>query len=141
MENQVFFTVLSGTLVFVLGQILQKFIFEPLQEYKKIVGKIDNKLKYYANILTSSGFNEELIVEVTDTVRALSCDLESGYKQIPFSNFFSKIGILETKGGIAEAAKNLISISNSGGRSDTRATRCNDEIEKVRKLLKIEALS
>ncbi|MBU0974381.1 hypothetical protein KKD03_01635 [Patescibacteria group bacterium] len=141
MSNPVLLAVLSGTLVFVFGQVLQKFVLEPIYEYKKIVRKIDNKLKYYANILTNSGFNKELIVKVTDTVRALSCDLESSYKQIPFNNFFSTIETIETKNNIAEVATKLISISNSGGRSGERTIRCNDEIEKVRKMLKIESLN
>jgi len=141
MENQVFYTVLSGTLVFVLGQILQKFVLEPIQEYKKTIGKIDNQLKFYCNVLINAVSNEEQIVKLTDIVRALSCDLESIYKQIPLSGLFSKIRVLETKSDVAKAAKLLISISNSGGRSDTRALRCDDEIEKVRKLLKIESLN
>lgn len=141
MSNQVFFTVLSGTLVFVLGQILQKFILEPFQEYKKTIGKIDNRLKFYSNILTNAGFDKKTIVEITDAMRNLSCDLEANYKQIPLSKFFSKIGVLEKKDDIAEAARFLISISNSGGRSSTRAIRVDNDIRKVREKLKIEPLN
>ena len=64
MNNQVFYIVLSGTLVFVFGQILQKFFLEPIKDYKKTIGRIDNKLKFYANILTNTGFNQKMLVEI-----------------------------------------------------------------------------
>jgi len=141
MSNQVFFTVLSGTLVFVSGQILQKFILEPFQEYKKTVGKIDNRLKFYSNILTNAGFNKKIIVEITNAMRNLSCDLEASYKQIPFNQLFVNLKFLERKKDIAIVVQGLIFLSNAGGRSDSRIDKCNDRIREIRKKLKIEPLN
>lgn len=140
MENQVFYTVLSGTLVFVSGQILQKFILEPFQEYKKTVGRIDNRLKFYSNILTSAVSDRKMIVEVTDVVRNLSCDLEANYKQIPFKQLFTNLKLLESKEDIATVTQGLIAVSNTGGRG-RGIDRCDDEINEVRRLLKIEPLN
>jgi hypothetical protein len=36
----IFATVISGVLVFVLGQILVKFVIEPVKELKQVLGEI-----------------------------------------------------------------------------------------------------
>lgn len=141
MNNQVFYTVVSGTLIFVIGQILQRFFLEPIQEYRKTIGEIDNKLKFYANILTNSGFNQKIILEITDTMRTLSCKIESGYKQIPFTNFLSKIGFIEEKKEVSEVAQGLIFLSNAGGRGESRIEKCDERIDRIRKIFKIESLN
>lgn len=81
-----------------------------------------------------------MIVEVTDVVRNLSCDLEANYKQIPFKQFFTNLKLLESKEDIAAVAQKLISVSNTGGRG-RGIDRCDDEINEVRRLLKIEPLN
>ncbi|MEK6833621.1 MAG: hypothetical protein AABY32_06265 [Nanoarchaeota archaeon] len=141
MNNQVFYTVTSGTLVFVIGQILQKFFLEPIYEYKKTIGEIDNKLKFYANILTNSGFNQKIILEITNTMRTLSCQIESNYKQIPFTDFLSRIGCIEGKKEIAEVAQGLIFLSNAGGRGESKIEKCDERIDQIRKIFKIESLN
>ena len=140
MSNQIFFTVLSGTLVFMLGQTLQKFILEPFQEYKKTIGRIDNRLKFYSNILTNAIFNKKIIIEITDAMRNLSCNLEASYKQIPFKHLMIKLKLLEPKGDISKVAQGLIFLSNAGGRSVRGAKKCNDRIKDIRKRLNIESL-
>jgi len=143
MENQVFFTILSGTLVFVIGQIVQRFLLEPIKEYKKIVGTIDNKLKYYSNILTNTIFSQDkkMLVEITDVMRGLSCDIESAYKQIPLTKGLSKLKFIETKEEIADVAQGLIFLSNVGGRDESRIDKCDERINEIRKHLKIESLN
>jgi len=141
MNNQVFYTVVSGTIVFVLGQILQGFILEPMQSYKKTVGKIDNKLKFYSNILTNTGFKDGFLAEVTDIIRNLSCEIEADYKQIPFNWLFSKLRVIESKRDLAKVTQGLIFLSNAGGRDGNRIEKCDDRINEIRKLLKIEPLN
>lgn len=52
-QSIVFQTVMSGVLVFVLSEIIQNFFLKPLQKYKEVIGKTDNQLKFYANVITS----------------------------------------------------------------------------------------
>ncbi|MGA2667033.1 MAG: hypothetical protein ABSE91_03000 [Patescibacteria group bacterium] len=110
-HNQVFQTVIVGTLVFVIGQIVQNFILKPMFEYKKTIGRIDNRLKFYANIIGSQGDkniprNEKL--ECARVVRNLSCELEANFKQLPFHWYFSKDYPKQVSG----AARRLIRLSN-----------------------------
>ena len=139
-DNQVFYTIVSGTIVFVLGQILQRFIFEPIQIYKKTIGRIDNKLKFYSNILTNTGFNNDFLAKLTDIIRRLSCEIEANYKQIPFNQILSKLKVIQSKKELAKVARDVIFLSNAGGRSDNKVEKCDEKINEIRKILKIEDL-
>lgn len=97
-------------------------------------------MKFYSNILTNAGFNKEVIVEVTDAMRNLSCDLEANYKQIPFNQLFVNLRFLESKKDIAIVVQGLIFLSNAGGRRDGGIDKCDDRIREIRKKLKIEQL-
>lgn len=43
-------TILGGILVFVIGQVVVKFILEPLHEQAKLIGEIANSLIFFANV-------------------------------------------------------------------------------------------
>lgn len=46
-------TIISGVLVFVIGQVILERVIKPLQEYKKIKSKISYLLAFYANVYTN----------------------------------------------------------------------------------------
>jgi hypothetical protein len=138
-DSVVFGTVLSGVFVFVIGQIIQKFLLEPIKEYKKVIGKIDNELKYHANIIVSSGLDLELVIESSRTMRRLSGEFEALYKQIPFRKPLSYVKLIPDHNNAAEAASSIIRISNAGGQSGREGMNY-DEVIKIRKLLNIEEL-
>jgi len=138
-ENIVFQTVISGVLVFLIGETIQRFILEPLKEYKMVIGKIDNKLKYYSKMLTSSNLPVNALIEIMAVFRELSCELESTYKQIPIRDIFTLFHIIEAHNDISEAAKGLIYLSNAGGK-EKREENNRLEIEKIRKNLRIANL-
>ena len=135
-QSVVFQTVISGVLVFVLSQYILKFIIEPLQEYKKIIAKIDNKLKFYANIISNPGIlPRDVILECSDEIRSLSCELEQIYKQIPFA-FLRRL--IKSQQLISDSASRLIRLSNSLYQGD--ALRNDEDIRKIRENLNIPEL-
>lgn len=133
-QSIVFQTVMSGVLVFVLSEIIQKFFLEPLQKYKKVTGKIDNQLKFYANVITNPGniLPREIYLECSNTLRKLSCELEVTYKQIPFKK-------LTTRRKISDAASRLIRLSNNLSRPG-EALHNSGDIDEIRKDLDIPKL-
>jgi len=137
-KNIVFQTVISGVLVFVIGQIIQRFFLEPIQKYKAVIGKIDNKLKFYKNIITNPGSDlipKDIVLECSGELRKLSCKLEEIYKQIPFR------GIIKPKEKISDSASRLIGLSNSVaiGRPEYTLEN-NEDIKRIRENLNIPAL-
>ncbi|EOD3173389.1 hypothetical protein P7U51_003446, partial [Citrobacter freundii] len=74
----VFITVLSGVLVFVIGQIVVKLIIEPINDFKKERSKIIYDLVFYANKLANpKGPDNTEMVEVCKIMRQHSSMLHS----------------------------------------------------------------
>jgi len=134
LQSIVFQTVMSGVFVFILSEIIQKFFLEPLQKYKEIIGKIDNQLKFYANVITNPGniLPREIYLECSNTLRKLSCELEAIYKQIPFKR-------LSDRRKVSDSASRLIRLSNNLSRSG-EALHNSGDIDEIRKNLNIPEL-
>lgn len=113
LQNPVFQTVVSGVLVFVGGDVVQNFLLKPWQNYKGVIGKIDYSLKFYANVITNPGrLHENVLMECSQNLRTLSCDLEIAYKQL---SLVFKLHKQQKKGNIAGVARDLIRLSNAMG--------------------------
>ena len=110
----VLLTVVSGVLVFVVGQIVLECYIKPLQEYHKIKSEIGFLLLYYANVFMNpididrwgslSEWEDKNYSEASNKLREAAAKLE-GFKQQKV--FFIK------KSRIEEAEKGLIGLSNS----------------------------
>ena len=136
-NSVVFQTVISGLILFILSQMIQNFILEPLKSFKATIGKIDNLLKYHSNVIFSGQtLSAEIKIRSMDTIRDLSCELESKYKQIPFRDFFANIRLLPTKINISESARGLIFISNACARNEF-IDKNFETVSKIRKNLNI----
>jgi len=135
-QSIVFQTVIAGTLVFILSEFMQKFFLLPLQKYKEVIAKIDNRLKFYANIISNPGPTtvtpRETILECLHMLRNLSCELEAAYKQIPFKT-------KNRNQKVSDAARRLIGLSNSLGATGSGIEN-HEDIKIIREKLNIESL-
>ena len=138
LQSVVFQTVISGVLVFSLSEILQKFFFEPIKNYKEVVGKIDNRLKYYSSTINNS-VSPDAMQEPSRILRALSCDLEATHKQIPFRMPFAIFKIVPKQLAVGIAASDLIFLHNAGGKFD-QMDHNYKKIQEIRRLLNIKEL-
>lgn len=145
---EIFFTVLSGVIIFIVSQFVLKLIIEPIVEYKRTIGRIDNKLKFYTNIITTSIFNGQNLpknyLDVRELFRDLSCELETNYKVIPMKWLFIKLGFILQRGPITRACNGLIWIANSIGNKDETGTvnaplLTSDKIAEIRRNLNIQS--
>ena len=136
-QNIVFQTVISGVLIFLVGEMIQNFFLKSIYKYREIIGRIDNQLKFYAGII-SCGVDvlpKEKILECSHIIRTLSCELEAIYKQIPLKEIIIK----SNKEEISDAASCLIRVSNNLGKNAN--TEWNDkDVAKIRKNLNIPEL-
>lgn len=121
LNNVVFQTVIAGVLVYALGQIIQNFVLMPIQNYRSVIGKIDNMLKFYSNITGNPGCEytpKNIVIECSKSIRQLSCDLESCFKQLPFQDLRKKQKLF-----VSGSAKILIGISNNLWRVDDQSNK------------------
>jgi hypothetical protein len=107
----VFSTVLSGTLVYVLGQIILKFFIEPVQELKKTIGVISHSLIERANVIYNPGLGLKE-TETSKELRNLASRLQSHLYLIPRYSATAQIFGLPLPAKILAASKALIGLAN-----------------------------
>ena len=134
-------TIVSGVVVYLLGQYFYTIWLMPLQEYKKIRSQIARCLLLYANVYTNVVSNEEKCedwkqehINVMEQLRILASDLE-GYIQ---TLHWFKPGI-PSKKKLSQAVSSIVLLSNSCIDScPTQQSKMNhDEANAIRKMLKI----
>jgi len=114
LDNPIFQTVLSGVFVLVISDIIQNYCLKPFQHYKEVIGKIDNALQFYANIVgnpsTFSGTDNAK--ECSTILRSLSSNLAATRRQMI-------VRCRSNDEKVSNAAWELIGLSNSLGPTDT----------------------
>ena len=109
-----FLTVLTGTFVFIIGQLFAQFILRPINKFKEIIGKIQYDLIFFGRELEHPGlFTEEDYKYAQNEFRKNSSDMISCINSIPFYALFQFMNILPPKDNAIKAGYKLIGISNS----------------------------
>jgi len=102
-------TIAGGIILFVLGQIIEKWFIEPVLAFKRAKGGVAWVLTFYADIYSNPGITKpELMEEASKALRKKASDLMETINAIP-TNFLSR----RSKGNILEASRNLIGLSNA----------------------------
>ncbi len=137
-SNIVFQTVLSGTLIFVFGQMIQIFVLERIYRYREIVGRIDNRLKFHFKIIKNPGDYGDS-EEVTKRLRfcsqellQLACDLESSCKQLIFRS-------KQTDKNVSQASMLLVDL-HFGVFGKSKSEKNLENLKEIRRLLNIQEL-
>jgi hypothetical protein len=109
-----FTTILAGVTVFVLGQIVLKWMIEPIQELRKLKGEILFHLANdHATIHNAKTVEKETALEVGRTLERLGASLLANQHLIPMYSRIQRVFQLPDREKIQFAAKRLRLISNS----------------------------
>jgi hypothetical protein len=113
------FTVLGGVIVFVVGQFVQRFLLEPIQDQRRVTGEIAFVLLYHGNVGRFQ--NEAHRNEVGMELRRLAGELRATRSKIPFYRLLEKTGWIPTTGSVIKASSGLVGWSNAvfGGHEDS----------------------
>jgi hypothetical protein len=65
---QIFLTIFSGVLVFVIGQIFLKLVIDPVHQFKRIISDISLALIQYADVWRSKGLAYEEDKELLEAI-------------------------------------------------------------------------
>jgi hypothetical protein len=115
-------TVFAGFVVFVAGQIVQRFVLEPVQEQRKVIGEIAHALLYYGNVylVEEAEKLEELkerrisqLEEAQTALRGLASRLRESLWAVPAYETLARIGWVRKKADILTASRELVGWSNS----------------------------
>ncbi|TFB14097.1 hypothetical protein E3U55_14360 [Filobacillus milosensis] len=116
-------TVLAGVCVFIIGQFILKFIFDPISQLKLEIADIAHKMVFYANrysnpvVISKENIeNEEMkadMIEVSMELRTSASRLSSKVQAVPFYNFFAFFRIVPKLYDLNKVQSNIIGLSNS----------------------------
>jgi hypothetical protein len=140
---ELFKAVVAGSFaaaVFVFGQAVQRFLFEPVAEMRKLVGQIATDLVFYRNRFSApDAIPLEQWIEATDAYRKHAAALRSLPLAIPFYDSIAKFFSLPCRQQTREASHNLIGISNMTYKNPSHDdfTYKNQQFDAVHQLLNI----
>lgn len=107
MKDSVFFTILAGVSVFVLGQFILKLVLEPIVSFKESLGNLSAFcLRYRAKIT-----NANASLELQNELKVLISTILSKSQSIPFYSAFAKVLGLPNQSSIIESCRILNGIS------------------------------
>jgi hypothetical protein len=112
---QVFLTVFSGILVYVIGQIFIKLVIDPVHQFKRIISDISFALLKYADVWRSPGLpyeEDKELLEATGEFRKLASLLNASRYFIPIYNQTRIIFFLPKGEELDSVSQNLIALSN-----------------------------
>lgn len=133
----VFLTIISGVLVFVIGQTVLKLFVEPWQKQRECIAKIANLLLYYGNVYSNPGVGtEEKNREASQETRRIASELIESHYRIPMYSKLSRTGLFPSIETMREATRLLIGLSNSTHNGDP--DRNSARVCKIRSLLGFE---
>ena len=131
-------TAFAGICVFVVGQIISKFLIEPIYEQRKTIGNVADALIYNA-IWISNPDDADPTGErnkASDALRQLSCNLIAKSHGVPLYRLLAFLSLVPKSIGIYESHRHLIFLSNSLFRGNSDHNR--DAVNKIKELLKIK---
>ena len=114
MNTTVFWTVLTGFITYVLGQLAVKLVIDPVQEMKRTIGQSAHALIEHANIIGNPGVpSPEAMDAASKHLRSLSSQLQSHLYLVPGYRTTAPVFALPPKANVLEATGLLIGLSNS----------------------------
>lgn len=141
------FTIFGGVLVYVIGQLLSKFLIDPTHELKKVIGEVRFNLAFYApTIHTPIARTPERSDKAYEALLKSSCELFAKVNAIPFYGLVSCIsfGFLPSKKHIRDAATQLRGLSTymheTGDKANSHVEVIGNRIARIEKCLNLESL-
>jgi hypothetical protein len=123
---QIFWTIITGVTVYILGEILVKFVLEPIQAQRATIGEIVDFLIYRANTYTSpgvlpyielnphaSGSKEEKLLDTQVAARTLASQIMVKTQAIPFYGLWAMLRLVKKRSAIRTAQRGLFYLSNA----------------------------
>lgn len=108
-----FETVLSGVLVFIIGQIFLKMVVDPVNKLKQTMAAVSHAYLIHAPVFFSPvSFPEEAKRKAMEELRVLSGQLYADARLVPLYGVFRHVFFLPSWDEVHEAAQCLVAIGN-----------------------------
>tara|TARA_R110002111_G_scaffold41857_2_gene77338 strand:+ start:184 stop:636 length:453 start_codon:yes stop_codon:yes gene_type:complete len=138
---------LAGVTIYVIGQLLSKFLIEPLHELRKVVGEVRFNLSFHApTIHTPIGRSKETSEAARQALMESSCDLIAKLHAVPGYMVFRHLsfGALPNRKDLKTAAIQLRGLSTyvheEGDKASKNIEFINKRVAKIESLLRLKSL-
>jgi len=111
-------TVLTGTAVYVIGQLVSKLFVEPLNEWRVALGEVASTLLYWANVYSNPAVRtgpegDPARNKACEEIRRLAGLIRVKSRAVPGYRVLAIVGLAPLQKDVEEAAKQLTFLSNS----------------------------
>jgi hypothetical protein len=137
-------TIFGSVLVYVIGQLISKFLIDPIHAQKKLIAEIGDSIIFYGNLYATPGkMPKEKMDEASYKLRQQAALLQSKTHLIPYQTSLSRLRIIASKSAIEKASSLLIRLSNSIHGSSSNASGGNigtanaDTADEIKRLLNL----
>jgi hypothetical protein len=114
--SKICLTALFGVAIFVIGQIVQRFLIEPIQEQRKTVGQVAHAVTFLRNVWLIPNPENYLMPETPQNaikmLRDLAAQLRMSLRMIPFYRQAARLNCVLKPEDVETAASLLIEWSN-----------------------------
>lgn len=119
----VFYIILAGVIIYVLGEIVVKIVIDPVQELKRVIADIAFKLIHYSHIYQISSsedtagqtaektIDQQQLEQAANEYRKLASMLNAGYRLVPFYALARVAFFLPREADIITARNALLEMS------------------------------
>jgi hypothetical protein len=131
--------VLAAVVVYVIGQLLSKFLIEPLSELRKAIGEVRFNLSFHApTILTPIGRTAESSKAAEEALLKNSSDLIVKLHAVPF---YVSFGTLPCRRAVNDAAVELRGLSTyMSEKGNASVEPVAERVTKIEGLLRLKPL-
>jgi hypothetical protein len=142
--EKILLTIIGGVIVFVTGQLISKFLIEPIQELRKAIGEVRFNLAYYSTIIhTPISRDKEQSGKAYDAITKNWSDLLTKAHAIPLYKFLPRIFVLPQT-NIDKAAIHLRALATyiheTNEKAESHIEEVNRRVECVEKQLRLRPL-
>jgi hypothetical protein len=138
---------LAGVTVYVIGQLISKFLIEPLHELRKVIGEVRFNLAFHAPAIhTPIGRTKETSEAARQALMKNSCDLIAKLHAVPGFAVFRHLsfGVLPNRKDIEAAAIQLRGLSTyvneEGEKANSNIEIINKRVAIIESLLRLKPL-
>jgi len=134
-------TVIGGVIVFTVGQVLTRFLIEPIYEQRKLVGAIADSLIYYAHYFADS-FERPIkeVGEAPDKFRRLASELMAKTVAVPGYHLWGSLRVIRPFTQVIRARGGLFGLSNTLHKADSeRKIALAREVAAALKITEVDA--
>ena len=128
-----FYAIISGVLIFVIGQIVLKIFIEPVQELMRTLGQIRYCMTFYANIFCNPGVVDPNKMDQTiDELRLSASKLHGAVYLVRFLKLWELLKFIPSKENLEQVSSELIGLSNS-----VYDGKCDENVKRRDKILSL----